>query len=241
MTKFADVVSNEREAMYIHCPKCKSVATVPIGYGKPGHEMMEAHKYGLIYLAGCVVFDERINRHCMACGCDFISDEDGLSGAHQNQNITIQEMNRMLDDHEQALKMVHQNIEREYMRLGRECKAEASYAVFECLREYHTAWDLFLDRLQYHGDPTVIVGHEGKIMAKYSNNTARLYLVKNHYQFYSLLVELAKACHWLGRTSRGEQNDIDDLKDASIAVQKARENIAANWKKIRIDATSRSE
>ncbi|PUE55707.1 hypothetical protein [Limnohabitans parvus] len=238
MIKIVDVMILEREAMYIHCPKCKSVATVEIAYGKPSHEMMEAHKYGLIHLAGCVIDDDGINRHCIACGCDFISNEVGLPGAHQKQSITVQEMNRMLDTLEQNLKAVHQNIEREYMRLGRDCKAEVSYAVFEYLREHHSAWDLFLDRLQYCGDPTVIVGHEGKIMARYSNNTARLYLVKNHYQFYSLLVELAQACHWLGRTSRCDQNDIDDLKDASIAVQNARENIDKNWKSIRTDAIS---
>ena len=66
----------------------------------------------------------------------------------------------MLDTLEQDLKAVHQNIEREYMRLGREYKAEVSYAVFDYLREYHTAWDLFLDRLQHYGDPTVIFGHD---------------------------------------------------------------------------------
>lgn len=227
--------------MFIHCPKCKSVATVPIAYGKPGHEMMEADKYGLIHVAGCVIDDERINRHCKACGCEFISDEDGLPGAQLKQRITIQVMHRMLDDHEQALKEVHQNIEREYMRLGREYKAEVSYVVFEYLREYHAAWDRFLGRLHYYGDPTVIVGHDGKIMARYSNDTARMYLAKNYYQLYGQLVELAKACHWLGRTSRGDQNDIDDLKGASIAVQNAREEIAENWKHIRIAATSWSD
>jgi hypothetical protein len=56
-----------------------------------------------------------------------------------------------------------------------------------------------------------------------------------------MLVRLAQACHWLGRTSRGDQNDIDDLKNASIAVQNAREEIAANWEQIRIAAISRSD
>ncbi len=239
--KIADVVINEIEVMYIHCLKCKSAATIPIVYGKPTDATIEAGQHGLIHMAGCLIFDERLNRHCKACGYDFISDEDGLPSAPQKQRITIQEMNRMLDTLEQDLKAVHQNIEREYMRLGREYKAEVSYAVFDYLREYHTAWDLFLDRLQHYGDPTVIFGHDDKIMARYSNNTARLYLVKNHYLFYSLLVELAKACHWLGRTSRGDHNDINDLKDASIAVQNARENIAENWKMIRMDAISPSD
>jgi hypothetical protein len=56
-----------------------------------------------------------------------------------------------------------------------------------------------------------------------------------------LLVELAQACHWLGRTSRGDNNDIDELKDASVAVQNARENIAKNWAMVRNAAISRSD
>jgi hypothetical protein len=202
---------------------------------------MEAGKYGLIHIAGCLIDDERINRHCKACGCDFISVENGLPNAHQKQVITIQEMNRMLDTLEQDLKVVHQNIEREYMRLGREVNPAISYSTFEYLRDYHTAWDLFLDRLQRYGDPTIVVGYDGRVVASYSNNTARIYLVKNYSSFYCLLVELAQACHWLGRTSRGDKNDIDELKEASLAVQNARENIATNWAMVRNAAISRSD
>lgn len=227
--------------MFIHCSKCKSAATVPIVYGKPTYETMEAGKYGLIQMADCLIEDARINRHCKACGCDFISVENGLPNAHQKQVITIQEMDCMLDILEQDLKVVHQNIEREYMRLGREVNPAISYSTFEYLRDYHTAWDLFLDRLQRYGDPTVVVGHDGRIAASYSNNTARIYLVKNYSSFYWLLVELAQACHWLGRTSRGDNNDIDELKDASVAVQNARENIAKNWAMVRNAAISRSD
>lgn len=227
--------------MYIHCSKCKSAATVPIVYGKPTAETMEAGQHGLIHMAGCLIDDERINRHCKACGCDFISDENYLPAAHQKQVITIQEMSCLLDTLEQDLAAVHKYIEREYMRLGREVKSEISYAAFEYLRNYHTAWDLFLDRLHRYGDPTVVVRHDGSIAARYSNNTARIYLVKNYSSFYWLLVELAQACHWLGRTSRGDNNDIDELKDASVAVQRARENIAKNWAMVRNAAISRSD
>lgn len=236
-----DVAFNERQFMYVHCPKCKSAATIPIVYGKPSDATIEAGQHGLIHMAGCVIFDDRINRHCKACGFDFISGGDKGLESHRQQSITTLEMRRMLDSLEQDLKAVYQHIEREYMHLGREHQVEVSYAVFEYLREYHTAWDLFMDRLQNYGDPTVIVGHDGVIKARYSNNTARIYLIKNYHCFYGLLVELAQACHWLGRTSRGNLFDIDELQDASIAVQKARENIVENWKKICTDAISRSD
>lgn len=225
--------------MYIHCSKCKSAATVPIVYGKPTYETMEAGKYGLIHIAGCLIDDERINRHCKACGCDFISDENGLPAAPHKQVITTQEMTYLLNDLEQDLKVVHQNIEREYMRLGRESKAEVSYAVFEYLRDYHTAWDIFLDRLHQRGDPTVVVGYDGRVVASYSNNTARVYLIKNYSSYYLLLAALAQACYRLGHASR--EDNIDELKDASIAVQRARENIAKTWDMVCDDAISRSD
>lgn len=226
--------------MFIHCPKCKSVATVPIAYGKPGHETIEAHKYGLIHVAGCVIDDERINRHCKACGCDFISHDYDLFGTHQNQGIAIDEMNRMLDELESDLRSVYQNLEREYMRLGRETHEAANFEIIKIMGAYHGAWDLFLDRLQLRGDPTILIGPKN-VVARYSNNTARIYLIKSHWVFYMLLTDLAKACHWLGSTSRGDNKEIDDLKNASVALQNARQAIAEYRNRIRRDATGYME
>jgi hypothetical protein len=227
--------------MFVHCPKCKSAATVPIVYGEPGYELMEACKYGLIHLAGCVIYDESINRHCKACDCDFISYNNDMAEIRKNQGIPIEEMNRLLNNLQAALNDVHKCIQYEYMRLGRSVNAKVNYRFFYCFRDYHTAWDHFLNELHQYGDPTVVIRHDGKIAARYSNQTARIYLIKNHSSFYRLLAELAEACHWLGRTSRGDSNDIDDLKNASVAVQNARENIAKEWERIRNAAISQSD
>lgn len=226
--------------MFIYCPKCKSVATVPIAYGKPGHETIEAHRYGLIHVAGCIIDDERINRHCKACGCDFISYADDLFGTHRIKGIPIDEMNRMLDDLEFDLREVHQNLEREYMRLGRETHGAANLEIINIMGSYHGAWDHFLDRLQLRGDPTIVIGPKG-VVARYSNNTARIYLIKSHWEFYMRLTDLANACHWLGRTSRGENTDIDDLQNASVALQNARQDIAEYWSRLRRVATGYME
>ncbi|WP_146185736.1 hypothetical protein [Limnohabitans sp. 2KL-1] len=226
--------------MFIHCPICKSVATVPIAYGKPSHETIEAHKYGLIHVAGCVIDDERINRYCKACGCDFISYEDDLFGTHQNQGIPIDQMNRMLDDLESDLHNARQKIEREYMRLGRETYETGNFEIIQIMCTCHDAWANFLDRLQERGDPTIVLGPKN-VMARYSNKTARIYLIKQNMEFYMLLADLAKASHWLGRTSRGDNKDIDDLKNASIALQNTRQDVAEYWSRVRRVATGYME
>jgi hypothetical protein len=53
------------------CPKCGSTDVVPIEYGYPGQEMMDAAKRGLIELGGCCVSDDDPRKHCRACGEEF--------------------------------------------------------------------------------------------------------------------------------------------------------------------------
>jgi hypothetical protein len=53
------------------CPKCGSLDVVPILYGYPMEEAMEAAKRGEIALGGCCVSDDDPRKHCKACGEDF--------------------------------------------------------------------------------------------------------------------------------------------------------------------------
>jgi hypothetical protein len=53
--------------MLISCPNCGGLSTIPIAYGKPGHELEEAEKRGLVRLAGCVVRHGDPSRHCLSC------------------------------------------------------------------------------------------------------------------------------------------------------------------------------
>jgi hypothetical protein len=53
------------------CPKCGSTDVVPIEYGYPGQEMMDAAAKGLIELGGCCVFGDDPRKHCKACGEQF--------------------------------------------------------------------------------------------------------------------------------------------------------------------------
>lgn len=241
MFKIAGETILESEVMYIHCPQCKSAATIPIVYGKPTPETVEAGKYGLIHMGGCVIDDERINRHCKACNCDFVSDDYDIFDTPLNQVIPIHEMNRMLDNLESELKAIHQDIEREFMRIGRETLEIGNFEIINILRMHHEVRALFLEQVQGRGDPTKVIDHDGKIIARYSNDAARIYMTKMNSEVYWSLTDLAKACHRLGRASRHDNTDIDELKNASIAVQNARQQITQNWQNFRVTTTTYCE
>ena len=49
------------------CPKCNARDSIPIAYGYPGPEMMEASRAGKIELGGCIVFPNQPNRSCRVC------------------------------------------------------------------------------------------------------------------------------------------------------------------------------
>jgi hypothetical protein len=50
------------------CPKCGSLDVVPIMYGYPMPEAMEAAERGEIELGGCCVTADDPQKHCKACG-----------------------------------------------------------------------------------------------------------------------------------------------------------------------------
>lgn len=54
------------------CPVCSSSETVPLAFGFPGPEMMDAADRGEIVLGGCCLPEGPIPRwHCAACRVDF--------------------------------------------------------------------------------------------------------------------------------------------------------------------------
>ena len=49
------------------CPKCGSWNSVPITYGYPDQNMLEASHTGEIELGGCVIVPNQPNRVCHSC------------------------------------------------------------------------------------------------------------------------------------------------------------------------------
>ncbi len=50
------------------CPKCDSEKVVPIVYGFPTDETMEAARRGEVSLGGCIIMGDDPNRECQDCG-----------------------------------------------------------------------------------------------------------------------------------------------------------------------------
>jgi hypothetical protein len=53
------------------CPRCGSLDIVPILYGYPMPEAMEAAEKGKIAVGGCCVGDRDPRKQCKACGEEF--------------------------------------------------------------------------------------------------------------------------------------------------------------------------
>jgi hypothetical protein len=58
-------------AQHAKCPKCRSNNTIPIVYGMPGPELVEAAERGEVALAGCIVSHFDPSWTCKACGNQF--------------------------------------------------------------------------------------------------------------------------------------------------------------------------
>lgn len=77
------------------CPKCGSLCTVPIIYGKPGPQLERAAARGLVALGGCIVEPSSHTRRCLDCNVSWQSDtdtarlldmlKDGLGLMHKHQ------------------------------------------------------------------------------------------------------------------------------------------------------------
>jgi len=50
------------------CPNCGAGDWIPILYGFPGEEAMEASKRGEVALGGCVIGETNPTRECKRCG-----------------------------------------------------------------------------------------------------------------------------------------------------------------------------
>lgn len=50
------------------CPNCGAREGVPITYGEPGPDMIDAHHRGDIVIGGCCLEDGQPTWACMACG-----------------------------------------------------------------------------------------------------------------------------------------------------------------------------
>jgi hypothetical protein len=61
------------------CPKCTSTDTIPIEYGYPIPELMEASEKGKVKLGGCVISNDMCDYYCKTCKHEWDSTNGDLS------------------------------------------------------------------------------------------------------------------------------------------------------------------
>lgn len=54
------------------CPQCREKAGVNIVYGMPTRDLAEQAERGEVVLGGCVLEENQPERHCTACGADWL-------------------------------------------------------------------------------------------------------------------------------------------------------------------------
>ena len=211
--------------MFVHCPKCKSVATIPIAYGKPGHEMMEAFKYGLMHLGGCVV--EKHDRHCKSCGTDW---QTNMESNESLQHRVV--VDGLLKELESNLHNAHEQLEAEYMAHGRHRHTEPfQNQNFGFFAVYHETWAIFVEKLQSLGSEIVIRDEKGYELTRYRTSDASIVIIKHLHLLYRRLEELAISCYSLGSIT--EKGSVNQIKQASLAVARARGAIEEDWQQMR--------
>ncbi|MEN9807817.1 MAG: hypothetical protein RL756_2337 [Pseudomonadota bacterium] len=203
--------------MLIECSNCGSLATIPVVYGKPSHEILEAEKYGLVALGGCVV--DEIDRSCRRCSWQWATGQK--SSAYRDDRPAVESI---LENLECKLLEIRQSIERDFMQFGRHGVDEHGKWVsvlYGFIGRHHCVWAEAIDRLLSIGAEVVIRSPEGNIQTKYSVQLAHTYLLKVSSEWFNHLRFLSEGCFRLGRA--GFSGNVDDLKSASVDVQLARE------------------
>lgn len=215
-------------SVFVHCPKCKSVATVPIVYGKPVWEIEEAVKFGLVSTGACILAEE--DRHCRSCGFRWVSEMGSVPVvSHQPQIVLLlSDLKARLDDLQQAM-------EEAFMTAGRRRKpADATAQLFDILAQNHDAWSWFSHRLEDLGPTICIRDDSGTLTAQYTTHDARVYVMKNIPWQYHNLRSLSEACYLLGGVSG--KGSVDEIKKATMMVGDARRALDDLWHRMREDA-----
>lgn len=212
--------------MFIHCPKCNSAATVPILYGKPSSEMMEASKYGLIYVAGCVLPEIYVDRKCKSCSFEWAFD---ISPDHrQLMTSLLDKLDFELDEHRKYL-------ERTCIDIGRKKPNNKALnlpgVVVNLMHEHHRIWNSFTLKLHSFGKHISIERNNYSRGSHYSLQDALAVVDKFSQSIYIFYGDLADGCYQLGIAS--SYGSADDLKNATHVIQRARQSIDSTLQELR--------
>lgn len=206
--------------MFIDCPKCRSLATIPVVFGKPIPEMVEAANHGLVLLAGCVIKAREdgsfIDRHCKSCGFEWVTVE------FQSPNSDFDKaLKNRIDQLSFDLHVVIENIKREFVHLGRhpiESLYKSLIAVFKISRTNFGKFlfDIIELTRAHHCQPL--------------GDFFLMNFDKNWAIFNEAATGLAVACFELGQAS--QSGEVNLLIEATHNVEQRQEIAIHNAKEV---------
>jgi hypothetical protein len=212
--------------MFIHCPICNSAATVPILYGTPDSEMMEANKYGLIYTAGSVLPEIYVDRKCKSCSFEW-----AFETSPDNRQLMTNLLNRL----ELELNEHRKYIERTCIDIGRKKPNNKARnlpgVVVNLMHEHHRIWNSFTLKLHTFGNHISIEPNNYSRGSHYSLRDALSVVEKFTHDIYMRYGDLANGCYQLGLAS--SYGSADDLKNATHMIQGARQSIDFTLQELR--------
>lgn len=137
----------------------------------------------------------------------------------------------LINQLEASLNDAQAGIENTYMQLGRSRLRSESYeGIANFFRAYSEAWQMFFYQLDELGRPPDSLLSRRDERIDNFGRLARVYILKSNQQLYGNISLLSKCAFELGRASA--RGSVDDIRMASLHVQKAREEIRARWQEI---------
>lgn len=144
----------------------------------------------------------------------------------------MERMTRILDHLEEDLKSIHGELEQQFMDLGRHGLGSGFIEqFFHVMSRHHEAWSMLGYQFDMYGPKVSLYGEKGELISTYNTSDAHTYVLKHVPWLHNNLKALALSCFELGiATSKG---GVDDIKNASLAVARAREEIHTLWTQMR--------
>jgi hypothetical protein len=85
--------------MLLSCPRCHSACTIPVQYGKPGGDLIEAESRGLVKLAGCVMGDIVFTHYCTSCQHTWRHQSDDLARLLLDGEVMVMKLREEFEMH----------------------------------------------------------------------------------------------------------------------------------------------
>lgn len=229
--------------MFVPCPQCRSLATIPVVYGKPGGEIRVAADLGLCYTAGCIIPEEPApNRHCKVCEYQWAYAQSPTteSSPLPNNPMSVRAMQLLFYRLKNQLSEIYKDIETQATRFGGGPELNIDFDVDGCINllnainHFHLCWlDFFSELTQSFGERIVLINPDQTICTNYPLDDARVIHQKQLDEWVSLILHLVHCafCHGklISESIKDPLIDPDEFKMLLEDMKRTRSELDRMW------------